>query len=155
MERSPAGGWAGGLSVPQHDDGNATAIVIFGAKSGPPVAEEAVFLGHRVVRAALDCSDAAPLQPARDIAAYVEHGMPGPLRRYEEVGIGLVLGQEAIREFRTDLVRTLGDAWADACDDTLGPGAERHHGRHRGIDHAAFRTLPPGMGGADHLRSHI
>ena len=56
---------------------------------------------------------------------------------------------EPLLEVDADLIGGLGDAGADDGDDAARVGAQGLHGRDGGVDHAAQRALPAGVGGAD------
>src|SRR5579875_1341427 len=141
--------------VRDRDRRQGAAVTALAAQTGAAIAEEAFFLGQRVVRRPLDHCDAGAHEAMGDIAGKIEQKMAGTRRRREEDGAGRIFGEKRRREFGPDLVREAADAWADAGADVAAPGAELRHPRDRRLDDAAEGAAPAGMGGADDPRPWV
>src|SRR5579872_4855494 len=101
-------------SILQGDDREIAAVVLAAFQGGPAIAEEFVVLAAAVAARGSHEADARTAQPVGDIARQVEVEMAGPLRRRaKEAPVRRRRGEEALTEFRTDLIGILGDAGAD------------------------------------------
>src|SRR3546814_1361784 len=94
---------------------NLPPIVRFAAMGGAAVGEEPL-----LVRVGVDPQanglDAGGCQTCGRQGRQVEEGMPRRLRRREEAGVGRIEGQEAIDEFRADLVALRADRGTETGD---------------------------------------
>src|SRR5215469_7659536 len=76
----------------------ATPVSVFAAQRGPPIAEEPVLFGDRIMICGLDLDDARTGETVCEVARQVEEKMALAPRRDEPAAVAGVVGEERLAE---------------------------------------------------------
>src|SRR5215472_12146 len=97
----------------------------------------------------LDRRDPGASDAVRKISPQIKLKVPIAWRSDEMAGRTLIVGEERLRKLRANLVRPLGDAWADRRTDAAARGSQRGHLRNHGLGDSCKGAPPAGMPRAD------
>src|ERR671920_149472 len=100
------------MSARERDGVDVPAIIALAELGRAAIAEEALRFREGVEAKILDLADAGTREPRPDVAGQIEHGAAA-VALLEEAVIALVLRDEALDEFRPDLVAVLPDQRSD------------------------------------------